>query len=100
VSDITFEPNEQAVDDLDSLFDSVGPQPTDDPEFDQAEFDAMIAELANGGAPETTYDLSGLYLEGDPDLTTLDTQEAEVDPQAVEAWLDSLEPTQSFDMDL
>ena len=100
MSDITFEPNEQAVDDLDTLFDSVDPQPTDDPEFDQAAFDALIAELANSGAPETTYDLSSLYLQGDPDLSALDTQEAQVDPQEVEAWLDSLEPSQSFDMDL
>ena len=100
MTDITFEPNDQPGDDLDALFNPVDPLPTANADFDQAEFDALIAELANVDAPETTYDLSGLYLEGDPDLTTLDTQEAEVDPQAVEAWLDSLEPSQSFEMDL
>src|SRR5258708_26394069 len=99
MSDITFEPNDQPGDDLDTFFNPADPLPTADADFDQAEFDALIAELANGGAPETTYDLSGLYLEGDPDLTTLDTQEAEVDPQAVEAWLDSLEPSHSFEID-
>ncbi len=90
--------NDLSVDDLDAYFSRLEqPAPAADPDFDQAEFDALIAELANG-APETTYDLSGLYLEGEPDLS--DTQETQVDPQEVEAWLDSLEPSQSFEMEL
>ena len=97
MSDITFEPNDQPTDDLDTFFNPADPLPTADADFDQAEFDALIAELANGGAPETTYDLSGVFAAGEPDI---DTQEAQVDPQAVEAWLDSLEPSQSFEMDL
>jgi hypothetical protein len=100
VSDMTIETNSQAVDDLDAYFSSLEqPAHSGDPEFDQAELDALIAELANG-APETTYDLSNFYLEGEPDLSAMDTQETQVDPQAVEAWLDSLEQSQSFEMDL
>lgn len=100
MSDITFEPNDQPVDDLDAFFNPVDPLPTADAEFDQAEFDALIAELAQGNEPETTYDLSGVFSADEPAITELDTQEAQVDPQAVEAWLDSLEPSESFEMDL
>src|SRR5438105_2421545 len=97
---MTIDTNDLPVDDLDAYFSGLEqPAPAADPDFDQAEFDALIAELANG-APETTYDLSGLYLKGEPDLNAMDTQEAQVDPQEVEAWLDSLEPLQSFEMEL
>ena len=78
MSDITFEPNT-------------------DIEVDPPDFDALVEELTNGVEPQ--YDLSGLYPEGGPDLSAEDTQEAEVDPQDMEAWLDSLEPS-SLDMDL
>ena len=41
---------------------------------------------------QATYDLSDVFSENEPGITEMDTQPAEVDPQAVEAWLDSLEP--------
>ncbi len=100
MSDMTIETNDQPVDDLEAYINSLEqPAPTADPQFDQAEFDALLADLANG-TPETTYDLSDVFSENEPGITEMDTQPAEVDPQAMEAWLDSLEPTQSFDMDL
>ena len=100
MSDITFEPTEQPVDELDAYFNSLEAATPADVEMNQADFDALIADLANADGLDINDDISNLYLQGEPDLTELDTQEVEVDPQAVEAWLDSLEPTQSFEMEL
>lgn len=80
MSDITFESVETTLDDLMAGLPDV---PAMDMGVDQAEFDALIAELAQD------------Y----PVASGMDTSEPEIDPQELENWLDSLEPA-SFDMDL
>jgi hypothetical protein len=81
VSDITIEPEDTTFDDF---LNSLPALPSTDMSADQAEIDALIAELAQD------------Y----PTTTDLDTTQPEIDPQELENWLDSLEPTSSFDMDL
>jgi hypothetical protein len=51
--------------------------------MDQADFDALIAELGQDS----------------PTVSDVDTTQPEIDPQELENWLDSLEPS-SLDMDL
>jgi hypothetical protein len=80
VSDITFEGEDTTFDDF---LNSLPDQPTTDVGVDQAEIDALIAELAQDYPP----------------TTDLDTTQPEIDPQELENWLDSLEPN-SLDMDL
>ena len=80
MSDITFEPEDTTFDDF---MNSLPDLPDTDLGVDQAEIDALIAELAQD------YPATG----------DLDTTQPEIDPQELENWLDSLEPA-SLDMDL
>ncbi len=80
MSNITFEPEDTTFDDF---MNSLPDLPETDLGVDQAEIDALIAELARD------------Y----PATSDLDTTQPEIDPQELENWLDSLEPS-SLDMDL
>ncbi len=76
MSDIPFEPEDTSFEDfLNSL--PVTPMPDLDLGVDDAEFNALIEELAQGF----------------PSAADLDTTQPEIDPQELEAWLDSLDPT-------
>jgi hypothetical protein len=80
VSDITFDPEDMTFDEFinglpDMLATNTG--------MDQADFDALIAELGQDS----------------PTVSDVDTTQPEIDPQELENWLDSLEPS-SLDMDL
>ena len=80
MSDITFEQEDVTFDDF---MNSLPATQTTDVGVDQADLDALIADLAQE------------Y----PTATDLDTTQPEIDPQELENWLDSLEPT-SLDLDL
>lgn len=71
MSDITFEPNDTSLEDF---MNSLPPIPTPNMDVDEAEFDALIAELAQDSPPDVD----------------LDATQPEFDPQELEAWLDSL----------
>lgn|GEM_PF-5584863 len=76
MSDITFEPEDTSFEDfMNSL--PATPTPNLDLGVDDAEFSALIDELAQGF----------------PAAAELDTTQPEIDPQELEAWLDSLDPT-------
>ncbi len=80
MSDITFEPEAATFEDfMNSQPDLSGT----DTGADQVEIDALIAELAQD------------Y----PVTADVDTTQPEIDPQELQAWLDSLEP-ESPDLDL
>ena len=80
MSDITFEPENTTFDDF---LNSLPDLPDTDTGVDQAEIDALIAELAQD------------Y----PVTTDVDTTQPEIDPQELQNWLDSLEP-EALDLDL
>ena len=80
MSDITFEQEDVTFDDF---MNSLPDLPATDVGVDQADLDALIADLAQE------------Y----PVTTDLDTTQPEIDPQELENWLDNLEPN-SLDMDL
>jgi len=80
VSDITFEPEDTT---FDAFMNSLPDPSTPDVGVDQADIDALIAELAQD------------Y----PTVSDVDTTQPEIDPQELENWLDSLEPS-SLDMEL
>ena len=80
MSDITFEGEDTTFDDF---MNSLPDLPATDVGVDQADLDALIADLAK--------DYSA--------ATDLDTTQPEIDPQELENWLDSLEPT-SLDLDM
>lgn len=80
MSEMTFEPIDATLDDL--LVD-LPDTPIAELGVDQAEFDALIAQLAQD------------Y----PTAADVDLAQPEIDPQELSDWLDSLEPS-SFDMDL
>lgn len=80
MSDITFEQEDVTFDDF---MNSLPAMQTTDVGVDQADLDALIADLAQE------------Y----PTTTDLDTTQPEIDPQELENWLDSLEPT-SLDLDM
>jgi hypothetical protein len=68
-------------------------------EFDQAKFDDLILQLAQGTDLDMTYDLRELYPAQEPDITELDTQEIQIDAQAMDAWLDDLATNGFSDLD-
>ena len=79
MSDITFEQEDMAFQDF---LDSLPPTGAVEIEVNQAEIDALIAELAKEF----------------PTSVDLDTTSPEIDMQELEAWLDTLDPN-TPDMD-
>ncbi len=78
MSDITFEPETATFEDF------MNSQPDlSDTGVEQAELDTLIAELAQDF----------------PVTADVDTTQPEIDPDALQAWLDGLEP-ESPDLDL
>ena len=80
MSDLTVEPEDTTFDDF---MNSLPDLSTVDSGLDQADIDTLFAELAQD------------Y----PVTTDLDMTQEEIDPQELENWLDSLEPS-SLDMDI
>ena len=80
MSDLTIEPEDTTFDDF---MNSLPDLSTVDSGLDQADIDTLFAELA----PDY------------PVTTDVDMTQAEIDPQELENWLDSLEPS-SLDMDI
>ncbi len=80
MSDQTFDPEDTSFDDF---MNSLPALPAPEVDVDQAEFDALITELAQDS----------------PVVGDLETTQPEIDPQEFENWLNSFEPA-SVDMDL
>jgi len=76
MNDITFEPEDASFEDFMNNLSAI-PAPNIDLGVDEAEFSALIDKLAQGS----------------PASADLDATQPEFDPQELEAWLNSLDPT-------